>query len=343
MSVVFGQIIVGPAGSGNPHFREKQNHASIFSLGKTTYCAAIQDYFNKCLAGASSRHVYIVNLDAANVGMPYECAIDLADLITVDDVCDNLNLGPNGSLMYCIEYIENNLDWLVKRLQLLIDNHSSSLPPIYILFDCPGQIELYTHHGSIHRIIEQLTRKLSLRLCCVNLIDSFYCSNSSNFISALLTSLSMMLHLELPHVNILSKIDLIERYGSLEQNIDFYTEVLDLSYLMRNKNFSQDKFQPKLAKKYRQFNQALCEVIQDYSLVSYLTLNVQDRASIEKVNNTIDKANGFIFGHLKDDELSQRTNLMSNAYGVEQFEYAKTAKIRENYTFVDDEEDEEED
>ncbi|CAF3257936.1 unnamed protein product, partial [Rotaria sp. Silwood2] len=112
--------------------------------------------------------------------------------------------------------------------------------------------------------------------------------------------------------------------------------------LMKNKNFNKDKFQPKLAKKYKKFNQSLCDIIQDYSLVSYIPLNVQDRLSIEKVNNTIDKANGFIFGYLKDDDLSQRTNLMSNAYGVEQFEYAKTAKIRENYTFVDDDENEKE-
>lgn len=325
MSTIFGQIIVGPPGSG-----------------KTTYCAAIQDYFNKSLPGSRTRHVYIVNLDAANANMPYQCAIDLVDLITVDDVCENLHLGPNGSLMYCIEYIENNFDWLLKRLQSLITEHStSSLPPPYILFDCPGQIELYTHHGSIHRIIEQLTKQFQIRLCCVNLIDSYYCSNSSNFISALLTSLSMMLHLELPHVNILSKIDLIERYGPLEENIDFYTEVLDLSHLMRNKNFSKDRFQPKLSKKYRKFNRALCDVIEDYSLVSYLTLNVQDRLSMEKVINTVDKANGFLFGHVTNDELSQRTNLMSNAYGVEQFEYEKTAKIRENYTFADDEDDEE--
>lgn len=271
--------------------------------------------------------------------MPYECAIDLVDLITVDDVCDNLNLGPNGSMMYCIEYIENNIDWLVKRLESLVAKHPTSFPPPYILFDCPGQIELYTHHGSVHRIIEQLTKKLNLRLCCVNLIDSYYCADSSNFISAVLTSLSMMLHLALPHVNILSKIDLVERYGSLEQNIDYYTEVLDLSYLMSNQKFSHDKFRPKLAKKYKKLNQSLCEVIQDYSLVSYVPLNVQDRLSIEKVNNTIDKANGFIFGHLKDDELSQRTNMMSNAFGIEKFEYDPSAKIRDNYMTADDDDD----
>ena len=41
-----------------------------------------------------------------------------------------------------------------------------------------------------------------------------------------------MLQIELPHVNILSKADLIEKYGKLAFNLDFYTEVLDLSYIL---------------------------------------------------------------------------------------------------------------
>ena len=35
------------------------------------------------------------------------------------------------------------------------------------------------------------------------------------FISCMLMSLSTMLHLEMPHVNVLSKIDLIRQYGKL--------------------------------------------------------------------------------------------------------------------------------
>ena len=35
------------------------------------------------------------------------------------------------------------------------------------------------------------------------------------YISALLLSLSTMLHLELPHINLLSKVDLIRQYGKL--------------------------------------------------------------------------------------------------------------------------------
>jgi hypothetical protein len=38
----------------------------------------------------------IVNLDPANDFLPYECAVNIADLITVDDVMEKLELGPNG-------------------------------------------------------------------------------------------------------------------------------------------------------------------------------------------------------------------------------------------------------
>ena len=56
-----------------------------------------------------------------------------------------------------------------------------------------------------------------LQLAVVNLVDSIHCSNPSTFISTLLTSLSTMMQLELPHVNVLSKIDLLPTYGELRE------------------------------------------------------------------------------------------------------------------------------
>lgn len=46
-------------------------------------------------------------------------------------------------------------------------------------------------------------------------MDSHYCTDPGKFISVLCTSLATMLHVELPHVNLLSKMDLIEHYGKL--------------------------------------------------------------------------------------------------------------------------------
>ncbi len=41
------------------------------------------------------------------------------------------------------------------------------------------------------------------------------CINTPRYIVALLLSLNTMLHLELPHINVLSKIDLVRQYGKL--------------------------------------------------------------------------------------------------------------------------------
>lgn len=63
---------------------------------------------------------------------------------------------------------------------------------------------------------------LSMQLTAVHLIDAHLCSDPGKYISALLLSLSTMLHLELPHINVLSKIDLIESYGKLGVVITYF-------------------------------------------------------------------------------------------------------------------------
>ena len=52
-------------------------------------------------------------------------------------------------------------------------------------------------------------------------------------------------------------------------NLDYYTEVLDLKYLLEH--LSDDPF----FKKYKKLNEALIGVIEDYSLVSFVPLNIQ--------------------------------------------------------------------
>jgi len=81
---------------------------------------------------------------------PYPCAVDISELITLDDVMDSLKLGPNGGLIYSMEYLEANLDWLENKLK----HHHDC----YFLFDCPGQVELYTHHNSVKNIFAKLSK-----------------------------------------------------------------------------------------------------------------------------------------------------------------------------------------
>ena len=125
----FGEIVIGSPGSG-----------------KSTYAFGKHQLFTTL-----NRPISIVNLDPANDSLPYPCAIDISTLITLQDVMDTYQLGPNGSMLYCMEYLDANFDWLEDRLKELG-------PEAYIVFDLPGQVELSTNHASLKNIVQKLVK-----------------------------------------------------------------------------------------------------------------------------------------------------------------------------------------
>jgi GTPase SAR1 family protein len=80
----------------------------------------------------------------------------------------------------------------------------------YILFDCPGQVELYTHIPVMKQLVEKL-QCMDFRICGTFLIDSQFMIEASKFVSGVLTALSTMVNLEIPHVNVMTKLDLLSK------------------------------------------------------------------------------------------------------------------------------------
>lgn len=278
MPTSYGQLVIGPPGSG-----------------KSTYCKEMSKFLKDI-----GRKVAIVNIDPANDILSYDAAVNIYDLITVEDVMTHKKLGPNGGLIFCMEYLEENLDWLLTEINKLKDT--------YLIIDCPGQIELYTHHRSMKKIMAALT-EAKLSLCAVNLLDSHYCSDAGKFISALLITMSTMLHMELPHVNVLSKVDMMIKFSDkLPFSLDYYTEVLDLSYLLDS--LQEDKF----TAKYQKLNAALVELIESYSLVSFVPLNIKDTRMLTNVKKACDKANGYVYNAGEERNVQ---SLLACAVGAE--------------------------
>ena len=303
--VYWGQIVVGPPG-----------------CGKTTYCHGVSQFMQQM-----GRPCAIVNLDFANEqsreGM-YECAIDVRDLVSLERVMEEYELGPNGGLMYCMEYLLEHSEWLLDKLR---DFDSK-----YIIFDCPGQVELYTHHTAVQDIIKLLQKELDFRLCSVHLVDSFYCCDPATFISAVLNVACTMLRLCLPHVNILTKIDLLPMYGPLPFTLDFFTEMTNLMPLIRyidnpggiateeellrdDQNNDSDEAsvddapqsnEKKKRSKISKMSEELCDVLNDYGLVSFLPLNIQDAATLGRILIAIDNANGYRFAATESLEHRKR-------------------------------------
>ncbi|PVU93313.1 hypothetical protein BB561_003348 [Smittium simulii] len=258
----FGQIVIGPPGSG-----------------KTTYCFGMYQFMN-----AINRKTIIVNLDPGNENVPYKSEIDINDLITLEDVQNEFQLGPNGSMMYCIEYLENNIDWLINKLK--------DFSEYYILFDFPGQVEFFTHHKSV-RNITKILEKLNFRLTCIYLVDASYCTDANKFISVLMTTLTTMMMIELPQVNVLSKIDILSNMGKLDFSLEYYTQVMDLSYLLHHLNNTSSE-------NFFGLNKILCELIEEFNMIGFQTLCINDKNSVYNLLKEIDKSNGYIFGGLSE-------------------------------------------
>ncbi|XP_041976737.1 GPN-loop GTPase QQT1 [Aricia agestis] len=244
----YGQLVIGPPGAG-----------------KTTYCHEMSKLLKKL-----GRKIIIVNLDPANDNVNYEADIDIRELIKLEEIMEQHQLGPNGALIYCIEYLEKNVDWLLNQIQS--DQYTN------YIFDLPGQVELYSHHNALNNIFSKLASEGHLQLCVVHLIDSHHCADAGKFIAALILSLSAMLKLGLPHINLLTKMDLLKKHSDkLQFGIDFYTEVLDLNYLLDS--LDNDA----ITSKYKKLHHALVSVIEDYSLVSFQLMSKNKSALYVKL------------------------------------------------------------
>ncbi|PMD18914.1 ATP binding protein-like protein [Hyaloscypha hepaticicola] len=258
----FAQLVLGSPGSG-----------------KSTYCNGMHQFMS-----AIGRKCSVVNLDPANDHTSYPCAIDVRDLIKLEDIMEEDDLGPNGAVLYALEELEHNMEWLEAGL--------SELGEDYVLFDCPGQVELYTHHSSLRNIFFKL-QKLGYRLVVLHLSDSYCLTLPSLYISNLILSLRAMLQMDLPHLNVLTKIDKLSNYAPLPFNLDFYTEVQDLSYLLPH---LEEESSAMRGSKFEGLNTAIVELVESFGLVGFETLAVEDKRSMMHLLQVIDRAGGYAFG-----------------------------------------------
>lgn len=262
-----------------------------------------------------SSKLWIVNLDPANENIPYRCDVNITELITLERVMDEQGLGPNGALLYCMEYLEQHWEWLEEKLLLKQQQEKEDekeedadkgdmhdeIDSYYYLFDLPGQVELFTCHESLLNIMQSLERH-HFRLTVVNLIDATACTDAGRYIAALLLTLKSMMQLGCSQVNLLSKVDLLESFDELPLPLEFFTQAQNLRHLFTiwegDLNKGQNTDTTITRSRYHKLNEAICELIEDYSLISFLPLAIEDKDCMTLVVAEIDKANGLLFGGL---------------------------------------------
>ena len=163
---LYGAVVVGPPGAG-----------------KSTFCAGLCRYLS-----LAERPCALINLDPACEGEGLtKFAIDVRDFVSVDAVMQQQKLGPNGALRYCLEQLWKS-NWLKDQITSLEED--DCFP--YVVFDCPGQTELYVHDHSLRGILDDIRREFDARFTAAHLVDVAQCAVPTSYVAACLLSLTAM-------------------------------------------------------------------------------------------------------------------------------------------------------
>lgn len=222
---------------------------------------------------------------------------------------EEVDYGPNGGLVYCFEFLLENLDWLSEAIESLTEDY-------LIIIDMPGQIELYTHIPVVPSLARFLSRpgSLDVRLCAAYLLESTFVLDRAKFFAGTLSAMSAMLNLEVPHINILSKMDLVKgqiKNRDLEEFLTPDASLLDTDPLERVRvreaiEAGRDVEEEDTAGRapnerdmvmrgasFRRLNRAVAGLIENFSMVRFLTLDLTDEDSIEGILSHIDDSIQF--------------------------------------------------
>lgn len=171
-------------------------------------------------------------------------------------------MGPNGALVYCMEFLLENIEWLEDKLDAYIDND-------YVVFDLPGQIELYTHFPFMKQLISKL-QNWDFRIQALYFLDSQFMADAAKFFGGCLTALSAMIQLEVPHLNVMSKMDLARGLDKRRLEEFMYPDIENLVQEL------SEHTSPRFLK----LNLAMGNLLDEFSMVSFVPLDVGNDESL---------------------------------------------------------------
>ncbi len=189
--------MVGPAGSGKSHMT-----------------AALYEYMN-----LTEFDVITMNLDPGVVRLPYAPDIDIRKFVTLDEMVDHYELGPNGGLIAAMDKATLEFELILNELE--------EYSPDYMLVDLPGQMEIFAFRNSGPLMISELSR--GNKVGGLFLMDPTLTQKASSFVSMLLFGLSITYRLDTAMNYMISKGDLL----STEQKAKIQDWSTDPEFLMQ--------------------------------------------------------------------------------------------------------------
>ncbi|THG93061.1 hypothetical protein EW145_g8486 [Phellinidium pouzarii] len=178
--------------------------------GKTTFVQRMNSHLHSL---APSKPPYILNLDPAVVGTPFDANIDIRDTVNYKEVMKQYSLGPNGGILTALNLFTTKLDQVLG----LVEKRADTLD--HVILDTPGQIEIFTWSASGAIITDAVASTFPTVVAYV--IDTPRTVAPATFMSNMLYACSILYKTKLPFILVFNKIDAQPHEFALEWMHDF--------------------------------------------------------------------------------------------------------------------------
>jgi len=190
-----------------------ENQVNLFFVGtagsgKTALTQAFHEWLKE-----RGIDVVVVNLDPGVELLPYTPEIDVREWVNTAEVMDKYGVGPNGAQILSADLIAVKFPEIMSILD--------ELRAEYVLFDTPGQMELFAYRQASKVVLETVGEKNSV---ISFLFDPVLSSTPSGFVSLLMLSASIQFRFQASFFNVLSKSDMLGG-DKLEMVVDWSSDL----------------------------------------------------------------------------------------------------------------------
>jgi GTPase SAR1 family protein len=162
--------------------------------GKSSLVAAFRRWMEN-----ESYSALTVNLDPGIDAPAYEPDVDVRDWVVLHEIMEQFGLGPNGAQVAAADMMALQAADIWKSVE--------AMDADYVLYDAPGQLELFAFRGSSRRLIETLGGSKPM---VAYLYDPMLVITPNGLVSSMLLGATVHFRLDVPMVNLLSKVDILK-------------------------------------------------------------------------------------------------------------------------------------
>ncbi len=198
--------------------------------GKTTLTKAFKEWME-----SQGYQAVTVNLDPGADKLPYSVDIDVRDWVSLQEVMDEHDLGPNGAQIVSADMVAVK----AQEIREVMDEFECH----YFLIDTPGQMELFTFRESSREMVKTLGEKSLISF----LFDPVLAKQPSGFVSLTTLAATTQFRFDIPYFPVLSKADVLTQ-EELEKIMTWSKDFWKLDSALREKAASETQVSIELIK-----------------------------------------------------------------------------------------------